>query len=240
MAKAEKSYGRYWIAGLILAGLVVLALIFRDALATGGRWLIGLLMDRTQTQAFIQSYGPWAPIVFMAVQVGQVILAPIPGEATGFIGGYLFGAGPGFVYSTLSLSLGSWINFKLGRLLGRSFVRRLVPPAQLARLDKNVRHQGVLVIFLLFVFPGFPKDYLCLFLGMTALPLKAFLLMAVIGRMPGTLMLSLQGAMLFERLYGVFAALLGLCALLLFLSYRHRERLYRWIEKMNRHDSGPR
>ena len=176
----------------------------------------------------------------MAVQIGQVILAPIPGEATGFIGGYLFGAWRGFIYSTLSLSLGSWINFQLGRLLGRRFVRRLIPAAQLARLDKNVRHQGALVIFLLFVFPGFPKDYLCLFLGMTALPLQLFLIMAVVGRMPGTLMLSLQGAMLFERMYGVFAALLGICALLLLLGYSYRERVYKWIEKLDRRGAGPR
>lgn len=240
MLKEEQSYRRYVIAGLLLVVLVVLALLFRDPLAAYARRLYSLLIDRDQTQAFIRSYGPWAPVVFMAVQVGQVILAPIPGEATGFIGGYLFGAWQGFLYSSLSLSLGSWINFKLGRLLGRRFIRRLIPPAQLARLDRNVRHQGALVLFLLFLFPGFPKDYLCLFLGITAMPAKLFLIMAIIGRMPGTLMLSLQGAMLFERMYGVFVLLLAGCVLMLFLGYRGRERLYAWIEKMNSSDSGPR
>jgi uncharacterized membrane protein YdjX (TVP38/TMEM64 family) len=84
---------------------------------------------------------------------------------------------------------------------------------------------------LLFVFPGFPKDYLCLFLGVTVMPLKLFLLMATFGRMPGTLMLSLQGSMLFERMYGVFALILGVCGLAMFLAYRYRDNLYRWIEK---------
>ena len=240
MPPEEKPYRRYWLAVLLLVLLVMLLLVFRDPVAYHARRLYALLIDRDQTQAFVRSFGPWAPVVFMAVQIGQVILAPIPGEATGFIGGYLFGAGPGFVYSTLSLSLGSFINFKLGRLLGRAFVRRLVPAAQLARLDRNVRHQGALVVFLLFVFPGFPKDYLCLFLGMTAMPTKLFLIMAIVGRMPGTLMLSLQGAVLFERMYGVFAALLGGCALLLFLGYRYRERLYKWIEKLDDDRAGPR
>ncbi len=240
MSQEEKPYRRYWLAGLLLVLLVMLLLLFRDPVAYHARRLYALLIDRDQTQAFVRSFGPWAPFVFMLVQIGQVILAPIPGEATGFIGGYLFGAGPGFVYSTLSLSLGSFINFKLGRLLGRAFVRRLVPAAQLARLDRNVRHQGALVVFLLFVFPGFPKDYLCLFLGMTAMPTKLFLIMAIVGRMPDTLMLSLQGAVLFERMYGVFAALLGGCAFLLFLGYRYRERLYKWIEKLDNDRAGPR
>ncbi len=240
MPKEHPSFWRFWPVTLILAMLLCAGLYFFDPLVEGARRLYVLVIDRERTQAFIQSFGPWAPLAFMGLQVGQVILAPVPGEATGFIGGYLFGAWKGFFFSTISLSLGSWINFQLGRLLGLRFVRRLIPAAQLARLDQSVRHQGTLVIFLLFVFPGFPKDYLCLFLGLTTLPAQLFLIMAVIGRMPGTLMLSLQGAMLFERMYGVFAVLLGICALLLFLGYRYRERVYTWAEKFDPPDRGPR
>ena len=103
-----------------------------------------------------------------------------------------------------------------------------------------VTHNGVLVILLLFIFPGFPKDYLCLFLGITAMPLKLFILMATFGRMPGTLMLSLQGAMLFERMYGLFAALLGVCTIVILVAYRFREGLFAWIEKKNHFNSGHR
>ena len=38
----------------------------------------------------------------MGMQILQVVLAPIPGEATGFIGGYLFGSIKGFIYSSLA------------------------------------------------------------------------------------------------------------------------------------------
>lgn len=240
MPKEQSALWRYGAVALVLTLLVLALLYFSESLADGIRRLYALLLDRERTQAFIQSFGPWAPLAFMAVQVGQVILAPVPGEATGFIGGYLFGAWKGFFFSTLSLSLGSWINFKLGRLLGARFVRRLIPAAQLARFDQNVRHRGTLVVFLLFVFPGFPKDYLCLFLGVTRLPTQLFLIMAIVGRMPGTLMLSLQGAMLFERMYGVFAALLGICGLLMVLVYRYRAHVYTWAEKFDRPDRGPR
>ncbi len=240
MSREVRSHQRYLITGGLLALLVFLGLLFGDPLAAAARWLYNLLQDRDQTRAFIQAFGAWAPVVFMAVQVGQVLLAPIPGEATGFIGGYLFGAAQGFFYSSLALGVGSWINFNLGRLLGRRLIRYLIPAAQLAKLEQHVRPQAVLVIFLLFVFPGFPKDYLCLFLGITTLPQKLFLIMAFIGRMPGTLMLSLQGAALFERMYGVLTVLLVGCVLLLCLAYCYRERLYRWIEAMDRGDSSSR
>lgn len=219
------------IITVLMIGLLVV--IYRQALWHGLIQAYRFLIDRDSTEAFIRGFGPYAPLVFMGVQLVQVILAPIPGEATGFIGGYLFGAAPGFVYSSISLAAGSMVNFLIGRFLGRRYVRRLIPAGKLQRMDQAVTHQGALVILVLFVFPGFPKDYLCLFLGITAMPIKLFLLMATFGRMPGTLMLSLQGAMLFERMYGVFALVLGICGLAMLLAHRYRQNLYRWIEKMD-------
>jgi len=192
-----------------------------------------IFTDREQTKAFIASFGTGAPVVFILIQMLQVLLAPFPGEATGFIGGFLFGATKGFLYSSIGLTVGSLINFIIGRFLGKRFVRKLIPPAQLERMDNLVRHQGVIVLFGLFVFPGFPKDYLCLFLGLSAIPLKIFILLTAIGRMPGTLMLSLQGSYVFEQSYGWFALIVSVCLVLIFLAYRYREGLYRWIEKFN-------
>ena len=40
---------------------------------------------------FIASFGPLAGLIFVVVQVIQVVAAPIPGEMTGFVGGFLFG-----------------------------------------------------------------------------------------------------------------------------------------------------
>lgn len=220
-----------------IVGLVLLWLYWDPAV----RWLsttYQILIDREKTQDLIARSGPLAPLSFMGIQFLQVILAPIPGEATGFIGGYLFGALHGFIYSSISLSIGSWANFVLGRLLGRHVVRKWIPDKRLEQMDRYVLHQGVMVIFALFIFPGFPKDYLCLFLGMTRLPMRVFLPMAVVGRMPGTLMLSLQGALLFERMYSLFAAILAVCALVLIVVYRHRRNLYRWIDHLqnSKHD----
>ena len=235
-------FRRWHTIALLVAILLigVLAVAFRDPLMQALTHVYRLLIDRERTEAFIRASGPWAPLVFMSVQLLQVILAPIPGEATGFIGGYLFGAARGFAYSSISLAVGSLVNFAIGRYLGRRFIRRVIPDDKLQRMDRMITHHGVLIIMLLFVFPGFPKDYLCLFLGVTVMPLKLFLLMATFGRMPGTLMLSLQGAMLFERMYGIFAVILAICGLGMFLAYRYRERLYRWIEKMDPSDTSRR
>ena len=217
-------------AGLLLVFLVI---IFHDPLWQATVRLGESLSNREEIQAFISRFGVLAPFVFIIVQFLQVILAPIPGEATGFIGGYLFGTLKGFVLSSIALALGSWVNFLIGRFLGRRYVRKLIPRDKLKRFDTFIRRQGVLVLLIFFIFPGFPKDYLCLFLGLTALPLKVFVLISAFGRMPGTFMLSLQGASLYEGNYLAFAVLAGICLIVALVVYRFRERIYGRVEKMN-------
>ena len=195
--------------------------------------LYHIFTDRELIKTFVMSFGAGAPLIFILIQIAQVVLAPVPGEATGFIGGYLFGVINGFLYSSVGLAAGSCINFLLGRFLGKRYVRRLIPAEKLNRFDMIVRRQGIIILFLLFVFPGFPKDYLSLFLGISTLPFKVFVILASIGRMPGTYVLSLQGASLFQKDYQIFILLSILCLGFFFIAYRYREGLYRWIEKFN-------
>ena len=217
--------------GIVL--LVGLGYFFREPLLEALARLYYLLTDRDRTKAFIKTFSGGAPTAFVLVQVLQVLLAPFPGEATGFVGGYLFGAWQGFVYSSIGLTIGSVINFLVGRFLGRRYVRKLIRPQRLAKFDQVLKRQGTLIVFLLFVFPGFPKDYLCLFLGLSQLPVKVFMVIATVGRMPGTLMLSLQGASVFEQNYILFVVILGVFGAIAFAGYRYRESFYAWIEKYN-------
>lgn len=236
----RKHSGRfYWLSMVALAvGVLVMGLIFRDAIAHILKSFYQLVTDRDQVSSLISSSGIFAPLVFIVFQILQVIFAPFPGEATGFIGGYIFGAGKGFLFSTIGLSIGSLINLLIGRYLGNRFIRRQIPARYLVRFETFLRHQGVIVIFILFVIPGFPKDYLCLFLGLSHLPIKLLLLLAIIGRLPGTLMLSLQGAFLFDKNYGWLAAIAAASMLIVLLAYHYRDGLYRWVEKISQDEPG--
>ena len=69
--------------------------------------IFGICTDKHWIRSVLKDAGPLAPLVFIVIQALQVVFAPIPGEATGFIGGYLFGAPLGLLYSTLGLTLGS-------------------------------------------------------------------------------------------------------------------------------------
>lgn len=191
------------------------------------------ITDREWVRDQVQSAGWAAPLVFIGLQIAQVIAAPIPGEATGFIGGYIFGAGPGFLFSSIGLTLGSMVNFGIGRVLGQRYVHRLIPKQSFERLDRLINRQGVLIVFLMLLIPGFPKDYLCLLLGLSTLPPKLFVLLAALGRMPGTLLLSVQGAALYDQEYLLLGFVAGATLVLVLLAILFRERLYRWLERFN-------
>jgi uncharacterized membrane protein YdjX (TVP38/TMEM64 family) len=63
------------------------------------------------------------------------------------------------------------------------------------------------------------------------MPLKLFILMVTVGRMPGTMMLALQGAKVYEGDWLFTGILLGLCLLLGGAMYYYRETLYEWIRR---------
>lgn len=222
---------------LILIGAVFLAsgLVVIVVLRSGGwAWLAGcydLFCDREWVRQLVQAKGGASSVVFVALQVGQVIFAPIPGDVTGILGGYLFGAFGGVILSTLGLTIGSMLNFFIGRFLGERIVRRMVSCETYEKYNELVQYKGILVIFIFFLVPGFPKDYLCLFLGLTTLPPGVFLAVSTVGRFPGTVALSLQGASIFDKNYMFFGAVSVLCLLFAAGAYLLRDPLYRWMAR---------
>lgn len=221
------------VIGIVLFSLALLVYIYRIPLWDKTLFYYDVFTDREKIKTLVGSFGTAAPAVFILIQILQVVFAPVPGEATGFIGGYIFGAVKGFIFSTIGLTAGSWINFIIGRFLGKRYIRKVIPSGSLQKFDTALKHQGIFVIIVLFIFPGFPKDYLCLFLGITSIPIKAFLIIAALGRMPGTFMLSLQGASLYDKSYKVFVLITVFFIISAIISYVYREHLYRWIDKLN-------
>ncbi len=142
-------------------------------------------------EAFIASYGPYAGVVLIAFQALQVIIAPIPGEITGFAGGFLFGHVWGTVLSTIGLTFGSLVAFMIARLLGAPLVEKVVKKESRDKFNEFVASKGLYVVFVLFLIPGFPKDSLCYLLGLTPMGYIPFILINVVGRLPGTLILTL-------------------------------------------------
>lgn len=209
-ASAKKRALLIAAAGLVLAvGLIVR---FHDWwLEPAFAWWV-FFKDPGGLARVVGSLGMWAPAAYILFQAAQVVLAPVPGEATGgFLSGLLFGPGEGFLYTMIGLTIGSVGNFLIGRWLGEAVAARWVPQRVTDRFRFLLRPQGILLSALLFAIPQFPKDYFCLVLGWSRMPLRLFVPVMVAGRSPCTLLFVFKGSLLRE---GHYYPLIGLFALL--------------------------
>lgn len=221
---------------LLLLGSGLYVSLSKNPAIVKYRELMRFYSSRQEIRRFLKRTGHFAPLVFIALQALQVVLAPIPGEATGILGGYLFGTTMGFLYSSIGLTLGSALAFGVGRRLGQPLVRRLVSEAVFRRFNFLARTGGEMATFILFLTPGFPKDILCFILGLSPMPVGMFLVITGFGRMPGTWLLSMQGDSIWSAHYLEFVILLVLATAAILLAYNYRERIYRW---MNRRQAPP-
>jgi uncharacterized membrane protein YdjX (TVP38/TMEM64 family) len=189
-----------------------------------------LYYDKLFLKQTLREWGVLAPVAFIVIQALQVVLSPIPGEATGILGGYLFGQWLGLLYSTIGLTLGSAGAFALGRWLGVHSVKNLVSAETWRRLGFIVEAEGVVLCFIVYLIPGLPKDIACYLFGISPMPVWVFTLVAGLGRIPGTWVLSAQGAHTAAGDYrqAILVTAVAVAVALPLFYYRHR--ITAWLQ----------
>lgn len=172
----------------IILGITVLVVVLN--------WntIVGFFQNPEEIKRVVRDAGPWGPIVFIAAQFLQILIAPIPGQAVGFLAGALFGPWLGLLYSMAGAILGFTTVFVLSKLLGRPFVERFVKKEDLAKFDRLTKNAGPLVLFLIFLLPGFPDDAICYIAGLSGLSIRTLVFVSIAGRLPGYLATSFIGA----------------------------------------------
>lgn len=190
-------------------------------------------LNPKQLKIFITSFGHYSAVVFILIQALQVVFAPVPGEVTGFVGGYIFGNTWGALFSTIGLMLGSSVAFGIARSLGIKFVEKIVKKEYIKKFNFFITHKGLYVAFILFLIPGFPKDSLCYLLGLTHMRFLDFFLINLIARLPGTLMLTLQGSAIEKEKYLTFFILLSISIIIIFALYLARDLVLRGFSRIS-------
>lgn len=227
-----------WIAGgVITAGLVGYCAWLVLTEAPAYQFLVRLYVDKRFLKQTLRELGLLAPVIFIGLQALQVIIAPIPGELTGILGGYLFGEWVGLFYSTLGLTVGSVAAFGVGRWLGAHYVQRLVSPDAWRKMGFIVEAEGAILCFIIFLIPGLPKDMACYLFGLSPMPFWIFALVSTLGRIPGTWILSAQGA---HTAAGNYVEVILLTAVVVAVAlplYYYRNGLVEWFRRKQLHSA---
>ena len=213
----------------ILAAVVILYYIGKN-----NGWF-KLFEHKENFQAYVASFGVWAPLAFFALQFIQVIISPVPGGVTTLAGGVLFGFFYGFLLSFSAVFLGSLAAFLLGKKFGRPLVERIAGKQVIEKYMETMSSRQRVLLIMMFVFPFFPDDILCLVAGLSALNLPSFALIVILTRPWGLLFSALVGSGLISiPMWGWI--IMGVVAIALFiLATKYapliEERAYSWLKK---------
>jgi uncharacterized membrane protein YdjX (TVP38/TMEM64 family) len=144
----------------------------------------GLFQSTETFKNFINGFGIWAPMIFLLIQIIQVVVPILPGAVGCVAGIIIFGPWMGFVYNYIGICIGSIIVFLLSKKYGRRFVRGAIGEKS---FDKYIgwvdRGKKFDIMFACAIFfPLAPDDLLCYIAGLTKMKLMKFTAIILLGK----------------------------------------------------------
>ena len=209
--------------------LVISIIILLSITYLIGKPLIAFVEEPEIFKIWVQSKGAFGVLVFMFLNILQVLLAIIPGGPFEVGAGYAFGVIPGTIICDIAMSIGGVINFLLVRKFGMKFIelfttREKIESVRFLKASKK----SELLLFLFFLLPGTPKDLMCYAVGLSNIKLSTWIFINVVGRFPAIFLSAMGGDALMEKEYGLLiAAIVVLIVLYLvgsFLYKRHNKK----------------
>lgn len=228
MTKSSRTLTRRQILNVSLTIVVLIAVA--AALYTWGQPLWAFFSDQEHAKRSIESAGVFGPLIFIFMQVLQVVIAPIPGQVAGLVGGYLFGPYLGLLYSVIGATIGFTIIFALSRRFGRPLVERFFDKKHIEKFDFITKKNGGMALFLIFLLPAFPDDLICYLAGLTKIPIRTLILISIAGRLPGYLLLSFTGnGLTFDNMNMIISIATGVL-IIVGLGFWQRTWLYELVK----------
>lgn len=182
------------------------SLILCGVLAVWG-YRSGIFRSVETMQQFVNRFGMVSALIFVLIQIVQVVFPIIPGGISCLAGVLLFGAVPGFVYNYLGICVGSCIAFGIARSLGRPALYRMFSGKMIEKYLRWTEEKGrFLKLFALAIFfPVAPDDFLCYLAGTTEMTWRQFVAVIFLGKPFSIALYSLGLTTLFQMIFHIAA-----------------------------------
>ncbi|MBU0498815.1 MAG: VTT domain-containing protein [Gammaproteobacteria bacterium] len=162
-----------WGGLVLLAGAIVLALIYRDRL------------DAAELERLVAGAGVAGPLLFMLIYALATVLF-LPGSVLTLAGGALFGPVLGTFYNLTGATAGAVLAFLAARFFAAGWVERKAG-GRLKQLKEGVEAEGWRFVAFVRLVPLFPFNLLNYALGLTRIPLGQYLVASYLFMLPGAL-----------------------------------------------------
>ena len=187
--------GTFWMTA---AGIAACTLFFIYGISKG------LFASQEAMASFLEGFGMLGPLVFVFIQIVQVVIPIMPGGISCLAGVLLFGPVWGFVYNYVGLCIGSACAFQIARRMGMPVVERVAGNQKIGKYLKWMENGTFDKLFALAIFfPAAPDDLLCFLAGVTKMRFGKFLLIILLGKPLSIALYSMGLQLIFQRVMGL-------------------------------------
>lgn len=188
--------------------------------------------------AFLERYSTASVFVYIGLQVVQIVISVIPGQALQFAAGYAYSLWLALLSSLAGICLGTVITFYLAKFLGRDAMHLIFGEKKLHEFVSLLNSKkAYTVLFLIFLIPGLPKDLFSYAAGISKMNMSVFLIISMTARAPALIGSLVIGRMFRNESYTgmiiLIAAAVILCVLGLFFRNKILSFADRYYEKFS-------
>lgn len=173
----------------------------------------------------VENSGIIGMLLLFGLQLAQIFLIIVPGEPIEILAGMCYGGLWGTIFIMISACIISTIIFLLVRKYGRKFVYHFCDEEKIAKIENNKLFQNPkkieLIMFILFLVPGTPKDLLVYVAGLLPINPIRFIVISTIARIPSVITSTLAGTNLasgdWKMSILLYLAILVIVAIVIFI-----------------------
>lgn len=180
----------------------------------------------------VTSAGPLGVLILLGFQFLQIVVAFIPGEVVQVAAGMMYGTWGGAAIVLAGCVISSAFIYFVVSKLGAPFVQAMIPEKWMNKLrDFDESDKLDVMVFVLFLIPGLPKDVFTYLVPLTGMRMRDFVLLSNIGRIPGVVMSTMAANGLMQGNWAQSIALFAVCAVIAIVAILFHDKIMKVFKR---------
>ncbi|MDE7167328.1 MAG: VTT domain-containing protein [Clostridia bacterium] len=181
----------------------------------------------------ISDTGAWGMVVYVLIQVLQVVILPLPAVVCYVPGTIIWGAPIATLLASIGVIIGSVIAYFIGRMWGKKAVIWIAGKETTEKYSAYFGKRGKGIFVIMQILPFFPDDILCMVAGLTSMNFAYFMVVMCTVR-PAIISIYCflgSGDIIPFSGWGIYVwvAIFVVCIALAVLSFKYQDKFEAWL-----------
>lgn len=191
----------------------------------------------------ISDTGAWGMVVYVIIQILQVVILPLPAVVCYVPGSIIWGAPMATLLASIGVIIGSVIAYFIGRIWGKKAVIWIAGKETTEKYSAYFGKRGKGIFVIMQILPFFPDDILCMVAGLTSMNFVFFIIVMCTVR-PAIISVYCflgSGDIIPFSGWGIYVwvAIFAVCIVLAVLSFKYQDKFESWlVSKFSRKKKG--